>query len=346
MVQGVDHCDDRRHQMRPFPVVTCLALFGLLLPLQISGQEVRPLTRTEFDALFEQVDNAGRWGPLDERGTLNLITPEVRRAAASEVQTGITVSLAREMVHGEPEGGFGPIMVDMLVLSDSILGPSDGSVVWALERMSLLYHGWSYTHIDALSHMPSYHGRGYNNAPPAHEPPAGQLRNSVAAMRDGVITRGVLIDLPALRGVAYVAPGGAITAEDFEAWELHSGARIRPGDVVLVRSGRWSAPALAASVAGSAGIHPGTAAWLHARGVAALGDEAGTDTSPTAVEGINAPLHVLALVGMGMPMVENMDLEDLARQAAAHNRWTFLFVLAPLHVRGATGSAVNPIAVF
>jgi hypothetical protein len=79
---------------------------------------------------------------------------------------------------------------------------------------------------------------------------------------------------------------------------------------------------------------------------AALGDEAGTDASPTAVEGINSPMHVLALVAMGMPLVENLDLEELARQAAAHDRWTFLFVLAPLDIRGSTGSAVNPIAVF
>jgi kynurenine formamidase len=326
--------------------MTCLTPFVVLLPLQLLGQGVQSMARAEFDALFREVNNAGRWGAGDERGTLNLVTPEVRRAAASEVRVGITVSLAREMVHGEPEGGFGPITVEMLVVSDSVLGPSDGSAVWAAERTSLLYHGWSYTHIDALSHMPSYRGRGYNNAPSTHAPPAGQTRNSVAAMRDGVITRGVLIDLPALKGVPYVAMGGAITASDFEAWEQRSGVRIRAGDVVLVRSGRWSAPARAANVDRSAGLHPTVAAWLHTRGVAALGDEAGTDTSPTAVEGITSPMHVLALVGMGMPLIENLDLEELARQAAAQKRWTFLLVIAPLDVRGATGSAVNPIAVF
>jgi kynurenine formamidase len=156
----------------------------------------------------------------------------------------------------------------------------------------------------------------------------------------------VLIDLPALKGVPYVAPGGAITAVDFEAWEKRTGIRVRPGDVVLVRSGRWSPAASAAKVARSAGIHPSTAAWLHARGVSALGDEGGTDTTPTTVEGINSPLHVLLLVGMGMPLIENLDLEQLASEAAAQKRWTFLLVIAPLNVRGATGSAVNPIAVF
>lgn len=332
--------------MRAVRVMMYVAPLVVLLPLQLLAQSVGPMARADFDALFTRVNNAGRWGAQDERGTLNLITPAVRRAASSEVRTGNTVSLAREMVHGEPEGGFGPITVEMLLASDSILGPSDGSVVWAVERTSLLYHGWTYTHIDALSHMPSYHGRGYNNAPSTHAPPAGQTRNSVAAMRDGVITRGVLIDLPLLKGVPYVPPGGAITANDFNAWEERTGVRIRAGDVVLVRSGRWSLPARAANVSRSAGIHPSTAAWLHARGVAALGDEAGTDTSPSAVAGINSPLHVLALIGMGMPLIENLDLEELARQATAQRRWTFLFVVAPLNVRGATGSAVNPIAIF
>ena len=321
------------------------AIAAAVLPLTSPAQGVRPMARPAFDALLAQVNNAGRWGDQDERGTLNLITPDVRRAAASEVRTGITVSLAREMVHGEPPGGFGPITVEVTTLSDSVLGPSDGSVIWAAERTSLFYHGWAYTHIDALTHL-MYKGRGYNNTVPAHAPPVGETRNAVAAMRDGVISRGVLIDLPALRGVPYVAPGGAITAEDLDAWEARTGVRVRQGDIVLVRSGRWSEAARAAGVTGSAGMHPSIASWLHARGVAALGDEAGTDTQPSAVAGINSPLHVLALVGMGLPLIENLDLEQLASEAAANNRWTFLLVIAPLDVRGATGSPVNPVAIF
>lgn len=326
-------------------LTTIVVLAAVVLPSTAPAQSVRPMARAEFDALLTRVNNAGRWGDADERGTLNLITPDVRRAASSEVHVGRMVSLAREMVHGEPEGGFGPITVEVAVISDSVLGPSDGSVVWAAERTSLFYHGWAYTHIDALTHI-AYHGRGYNNAPPTHAPPTGQVRNAVAAMRDGILTRGVLLDLPALRGVPYVAPGGAITVEDLESWEEHTGVRVRPGDILLVRSGRWSEAASAANVAGSAGMHPSVAAWLHARGVAALGDEGGTDTTPTAVAGINSPLHVLALVGMGMPLIENLDLERLASEAAAQNRWTFLLVIAPLNVRGATGSPLNPIAVF
>jgi kynurenine formamidase len=325
---------------------TLVAGLMMLFPVQAEAQGVEPMARPVFDSLFARVDNTGRWGPDDERGTLNLITPEVRRTAANEVQTGVTVSMAREMVHGEPEGGFGPILVEVQLISDSVLGPSDGSAMWAAEQTSLFYHGWSYTHIDALSHMPSYRGRGYNGAPSTHAPPVGQVRNSVAAMRSGVVSRGVLVDLPELLGVDFVPPGGAITAEHLEAWEQRVAIRIREGDVVLLRSGRWSAPAMEANVAGSAGVHPSAAAWLHDRGVAVLGDEGGTDTSPTAVAGINSPMHVLSLVAMGMPLIENLDLEALAAEAAEQERWTFMFMLAPLDVRGATGSPANPIAVF
>jgi kynurenine formamidase len=320
--------------MRAFHAVLhagAVALMAVFSQAEASAQAVgvSPMSRPEFDALFARVNNAGRWGERDERGTLNYITPEVRRAAAAEVKKGITVSLAREMVSGLPPGGFGPIKVEMLVVSDR-----------------LFYHGWAYTHIDALSHMPAYRGRGYNNAALEHAPPVGQNRNSVATMHDGLIARGVLVDLPALKGVSHVPPGGAIMASDFEAWEKRSGVRIRSGDVVLVRSGRWSTAAQNAKVERSAGVHPTAAAWLHARGAAALGDESGTDTSPSAVAGINSPLHVLALVAMGMPLIENLDLEQLAVEADAQQRWTFLLVIAPLRVRGATGSAVNPIAVF
>lgn len=326
-----------------------LGIAGAILWIPVTefatAQNVQPMERAEFEALLNEVNNAGRWGEQDERGTLNLITPEVRRAASSEVQAGITVSLAREMVHGEPEGGFGPITVDMMVLPDSILGPSDGSVVWAAEKVSIFYHGFSYTHIDALTHM-AYNGVGYNNTPFTFAAPDGQERNSIAAMREGIFTRGVLVDLPALRGVPYVAPGDVITADDFDAWEERTGVRVRPGDILLVRSGRWSEEASKDNVAGSAGIHPSAAKWLHTRGISALGDEGGTDASPSAVAGINSPLHVLALVGMGMPLIENLDLEQLAIEATKQERWTFLLTIAPLNIRGGTGSAVNPIAIF
>lgn len=302
------------------------------------------LTRQDFDALLARVDNAGRWGGDDERGTLNLITEEIRRAAAAEVRTGRNVSLARELVPGPVEGALEPASLEFLMLSDSVLGPSDGSVMWTADRLTLLYHGFVYTHVDALSHL-SYHGRVYN-APAAHSETLEPQRNRVGAMRDGIVTRGVLVDLPLLRGAPFVEANTVVTVPDLAAWEEQTGLRVRTGDVVVFRGGRWTAEAAAAGIVAAAALHPTAAEWLNERGVAAIGVEGAADPGASLVPGITSPFHVLALVGMGMPIFENLDLDALAAEAAAGSRWSFLFVAAPLDLRGATGSPVNPLAVF
>ena len=302
------------------------------------------LTRQDFDALLTRVDNAGRWGGDDERGTLNLITDEIRRAAATEVRTGRNVSLARELVPGPVEGALEPASLEFLVASDTVLGPSDGSVMWTVDQLTILYHGFAYTHVDAPSHL-SYHGRGYNG-PAAHSETLEPRRNRVGSMRDGIVTRGVLVDLPRLRGAPFVEANTAVTVADLAAWEEQTGLRLRTGDVVLVRGGRWTAEAAAAGVVAAAALHPTAAEWLHERGAAAIGVEGSADPGASLVPGITSPFHVLALVGMGMPIFENLDLDALAAEAAARSRWSFLFVAAPLDLRGATGSPVNPLAVF
>jgi kynurenine formamidase len=324
-------------------IATLALVLAAPVPAAAQTGAAAPLTRAQFEALFARVDNAGRWGGDDQQGTLNLITADIRRAARDQVRDGAAVSLARTIVAGPTEGAFEPAAVDFMQVSDTVLGPSDGSVMWTAERLALVYHGWAYTHVDAPAHM-SYHGKGYNAAAAFPGPNGAPERNTVGAMRDGIVTRGVLVDLPRLRGVPYVAPGSGITAEDLEAWERHAGLRIQAGDVLLIRSGRWTPEA--AGAGGTAGVHPSLAVWLRERGVAAMGDESGTDMTPPPVPGLNAPFHVLALVAMGMPLFENLDLEQVAREAAARSRWTFLFVAAPLDVRGGTGSPVNPLAVF
>lgn len=326
-----------------------LALLALLLPLHAVAQapaDAGPMTREQYDALFGRVNNAGRWGELDQRGTLNLITPEVRRQAAAEVRDGATVSLARELVAGPVPGAVEPMQLEFMAVSDSALGPSDGSVMWTAERIGLVFHGWSVTHVDAPSHM-SYRDRIYN-APAAAGPDGAPLRNTVGEMHDGIVTRGVLVDVPRLRGVSYLAGDVTVTVAELEAWEERSGIRVRAGDVLLIRFGHWAREA----ELGPAGpgdpmpkIHPTAALWLHERGVAALGADF-NDGAPSLVPGITEPLHALALVAMGMPLFDNMDLEQLAREAAARSRYSFLFMAAPLNIRGATGSPLNPLALF
>jgi kynurenine formamidase len=302
------------------------------------------LSRDAFDALVHRVDNAGRWGAEDEKGTLNLITREVRRAAAAEVRAGLTLSLGREFVAGPVEGAFEPAGIDFLVLSDSLIGPSDGSVVWTAERLTIIYHGWAFSHVDAPSHI-SYRGRGYNG-PTTWSSTGEPDRNRVGAMRDGIVSRGVLVDVPRLRDLPFVEGSAVVTPADLESWEERTGVRVRTGDVVLFRGGRGSIEAVRAGADAFAALHPTTAEWLHERGVAAIGVDAAADPGTSLVAGMTSPFHVLALVAMGMPIFENLDLEALAGEAASRSQWTFMFVAAPLDIRGGTGSPLNPLAVF
>lgn len=311
-----------------------------------AGADAGAMPREAFEALYTEVDNAGRWGARDELGTLNLVTPEVRRAAAAELREGVTISLARTLVPGEVPYAVEPMQLEFMQLPDSMLAPADDSVLWTAERIGLFFHGGAFTHVDALSHM-SYQGRVYNG-PVELGPDGAPMRHAVGTMRDGVVTRGVLVDLPRLQDSAYLAADYVVTAEDLEAWEQHSGVRVRSGDVLLIRTGHWAREAELGPVAPGGptpGMDPGVARWLHERGVAALGADL-TEPVPSRVAGINAPLHVLALVAMGMPLFDAMDLERLADEAAARSRWSFLFVAAPLDIQGATGSPVNPLALF
>ena len=316
-------------------------LMCILLPLGTAASQATttPLTRAQFDAMLARVDNSSRWGAQDELGTLNLVTPSVRRAAASQVRDGTSISLAREVTANTQ--AMIPTTIEFFHFPDSVLGPSDNSVWWSGEKIGLFYHGWTDTHIDALSHL-SYQGRSYNRRTVSrHEGPPDHGR--ITVMQDGVMSRGVLLDLPRLRARQRATTESPLTIADLIAWERQTGVRIRSGDVVLLRSGRWDP---AKPRPRSLGVHPTVAEWLHRRGVAAFGDEGGTDMTATAVTGITSPFHVLALVGMGMPLMENLDLERLGREAAKRSRWTFLFVAAPLRVQSATGSALNPLAIF
>lgn len=317
-------------------------LIAMLLPEGIASAQANaaPLTRVQFDAMLARVDNSSRWGPQDELGTLNFITPAVRRAAAAEVREGKSISLARDLTTGL-EGEFVPTTIDFFHIPDSVLGPADNSVMWSGEKISLFYHGWGHTHIDALSHL-TYRGRAYNRRTVTrHEGPPDYGR--IQLMSEGIISRGVLVDVPRLRAAQRAPKEAPLAVRDLVAWERQTGIRIRSGDIVMIRSGRWES---AKPPARSAGVHPSVAEWLRERSVAAFGDEGGTDMTPSPVSGINSPFHVLTIVGMGMPLIENLDLERLASEAAKRSRWTFMFVAAPLRIQSGTGSPLNPLAVF
>lgn len=308
---------------------------------QAQPDRAAPLDSETVARWMSELSNWGRWGEQDERGTLNLITPAASVAAASLVREGISVSLSHDYLKEAAADATSP-------LQHEILGAA-GSGAFVSDRVDIAYHGFAHSHIDALCHM-SHEGLMYNGFPRneiSEDDGCGRL--AVTTMKEGIVTRGILVDIPRLRGVDYLEPGSGILPEDLEAWEAYAGVRVGPGDVLLIRSGRWARRAEEgpwATVALAAGLHPSVAPWLHARGVAVLGSDYTNDQLPSGVPGVFMPIHQLTLVAMGMPLFDNLDLEAVAATAGALERWEFLLVAAPLAVPGGTGSPLNPLAIF
>ena len=293
-----------------------------------------------FAAWMARLSNAGRWGRQDQLGTLNLVTSARRRHAAQSVRDGVSISLARDVVAGPGRDVIVPMRFDLAVLG------ADSVVAFAIDSMMVVAHGFSASHLDALSHF-TYRGRMYNGFGREALTPGGAKALGVERMRSGIVTRGVLVDAPRLNSVAHLPAGAPITGEDLERWERRMGVRIGAGDVLLIRTGRAAWTTADPWAQGrAAGPHPSLAAWLKARGVAALGSDAANETTPSLVPGLQNPMHLLTLVALGMPIMDNLDLEALAEYADRRSRPTFLFVAGPLPIQGGTGSLLNPLAIF
>ncbi len=304
-----------------------------------AAQDVPEVTRETIDRWMVELSNTGRWGQDDERGTLNLITPEITAHAATLVRAGISVSLSHDYITEQAEDATSPLEHEML----------GNQGAFASDRLGVAFHGYAHSHMDALCHN-SWEGRTYNDFPRAEVVTEdGCARLGINNWKQGIVTRGILMDIASLRGVAYLEPGEAIHVEDLEAWEERTGLRVGPGDVVLVRSGRWARRAEEGPWATgrlAAGLHPSVAPWLHERGVSMIGSDYTNDQLPSGIQGVFMPIHQLTLVAMGMPLFDNLDLEDLARVAAEQGRWEFMLVAAPLAVEGGTGAPLNPLAIF
>jgi kynurenine formamidase len=219
---------------------------------------------------------------------------------------------------------------------------------WGADYFALAPHGFATSHIDALCHI-FYEGKLFNGYAADTVTAHGATRLGIHHLQDGIVTRGVLLDIPSVRGVDALEPGEAIFPEDLEAAEERAGLRVRPGDALLVRTGRWVWRATHGPwnvAAQAAGLDAACLAWLRERDVATLGSDAVSDVMPSRVEGVGMPIHEIAIVALGLHLMDNLDLDALAAVCADEGRWGFLFVVAPLVLRRGTASPVNPIAVF
>ena len=304
------------------------------------------MTAHEFRALFDRVSNWGRWDDGGRRGALNLLTPDRVEAAARLVRSGVTVTLSRALTTEARIDVPEPADHHMTMLTDEDIG--SGSVRFAKDYVGLDYHNEGHTHIDAFCHV-AFEGSFFDGSPAASVTADGADAGAIDILKDGLVGRGVLLDVPRARDIGWLEPGEHVFREDLEAAERLQGVRVSAGDILLVRTGhtrRLIELAPWDTRAAKAGLHPTAATFLADREVAALGSDGNNDTAPSSTEGVAFPIHVLALNAMGVHLLDYLQFEDLVRQCEGAGRWEFLFVAAPLRIQRGTGSPLNPIAVF
>jgi kynurenine formamidase len=308
------------------------------------------LSVAEFETVFEAVKNWGRWGPDDELGTLNLITPERVRAAAGLVRSGRRVSLAIPI--NTVAGPDNPNPATRFVTQAHDVPVDTSKVRFGLDWLGMAAHGDCHTHVDALCHI-SYDGLTYNGRV-ANEImlSTGAVAQDMAVVSEGVVGRGVLLDIPGLRGVDWLEPGEAVTAAELDACLEHQGIDIGEGDILVLRTGHHARRlALGAwdngpDGEGKAGLHVDSIPWMHERGIGAFLPDGDGETVPSVVDGITYPIHPLQVVAMGMLVSDSLQFEELIAACRDEGRYEFMVVGLPLRLPGGTGSPWNPIAIF
>jgi len=321
-------------------------------PHPSTQEPTRLVTLAKLKQWEQELSNWGRWGKEDERGLLNLITPEKTKQALALVTEGKTVTLSINPIkkQGSDVGTFGENVHRM-----ARIDPQTGAIQGALDIIQLSIHDGLNSHLDALCHYQGPIGRkpgepavSYNGFPFSLTA-AGCQKSAADRMGPGYVTRAVLVDMPLMKNVKWLEPSTPIYVEDLEAWEKFSGLTIGAGDALLVRTGRWArrqAEGPWPYGQSGAGLHASVLPWLRARDVSLLASDAVNDVQPSGVEGINRPIHQLTQVNMGLPIVDNAYLEDASLESARLKRWAFMFTLHIFQIQGGTASPFNALATF
>jgi kynurenine formamidase len=340
------------------------------------------VTSQEVLEYFQTLSNWGRWGDDDERGTLNLITDEVRKQASSLIESGAAVScgwpigfnsatqvgqvaISQRFMLRTGEGLELPTLVHRdgeLVTkstSSSHLGQLDEFGRYEISRhnstyeyIGMMFHGQGITHMDSHSHV-SWDGVMYNNRPAELvSARSGAQAHPITVANPGVFTRGVLLDIPIVLGIEALGAGTPVTPEMLEEAEHVLGVSVGAGDALLLRTGHGverSRTGIPQKAGNSAGYHPSCLPWLHERGVAVLCSDGPNEAQPHGLdESIVSKhtMHAVAMVAMGLWFVVFLNLEELSKECADRKRYEFAFSVAPLGLEGCTGSPVNPLAIF
>jgi kynurenine formamidase len=303
------------------------------------------VSAAEFRSLYRRLAQASKWGASDRRGALNNITPAQVLAAVGDVRSGRTVSLARPIEDVPTADNPQPSKHEMTGHAAERIRVA--GLEFAADRFTMNVHGDADSHIDALCHV-IYDDKLYHDVSVDTLTPRGASMLSIDVARDGIVGRGVLLDIPRVRGTSWLEPGDHVTVEDLAAAERNQGLRVARGDLLFVRVGHsrrrnelgpWNA------ADARAGLHPTAMEFVAEREVAALGSDSNSDTAPSTTEGVAFPVHVLAINAMGLHLLDYLRFEEVLQLCEDENRWSFLCVIAPLRMPTATGSPVNPIAI-
>jgi len=307
--------------------------------------------------IARQVRNWGRWGPDDELGTLNYVTPDTIAAAGRLVTRGKVFALGIPLQREGPQSGtrqrFNPIhamfrdggdapKTDAEVAAAQGYGGSDDWIVMPLQCV---------TQWDSLAHI-FYQGKMWNGYDCTLVTSTGAAKNSIDKTKSRLAGRGVLLDVARFKGVRSLEPGCGITVADLEATAAAQKVEVRRGDFLLIRTGHMTRYLDRKDWRGYdsddfPGVSIHTAPWLHARQIAAIAsDNYAVEVRPSELlPAFRNPFHVVAIPNMGLTLGEIFYLDELAADCAADGRWEFLLVAPPLPVTRAVGTPINPYAM-
>lgn len=311
---------------------------------------MHPLDDAGVRAVYRGVSNWGRWGPDDQLGTLNYIGPEQRRAAAALVREGIAIGCGRPVDTVPSPMNNVPAQHYMVAAGD--LAPEQGAGV-AYDQIGIFPHGQAQSHLDALCHI-SDGRRLFNGRPASLVTSAGAKTHDISVTGDGIVTRAVLLDIAATRGVPFLEPDAPARPDDLDRAESLAGVTVGEGDVVVYRTGRHErretkggqCERLPDGRGSLPGLYPDCLQWLHERRIALIASDCAHDVLPAPFEQERIPIHVGAEVYMGLLLLHNLRLDVLKSTCEARGQFEFFFCVAPLRIPGATASPVNPIAMF
>ena len=321
-------------------------------PLKEAALSNNVPSEAEVLSYFDSLSNWGRWGDDDQLGTLNLLSPAKTLQATSLVREGVSVSCARPVLF---EAAADVPIPPMHFMVESGEGWASGQKVSSRPNQAstdffgMIFHGFTITHVDSLAHF-FWEGKLYNGRP-AHliSTSLGATVESIDLAHKGIVTRGVLVDVPEIRGVDWLERGEGVMPEDILAAEERCGFTIEEGDVLLIRTGQLHRRNVEGPVPREAGSTACQAACLplfHERGIAMLGTDTGNDVSPSGYPSMSNPVHQVGIVAMGMWILDNANLEELAQACKERNRWEFMLSIGTLRLTNTTGSPCNPLAIF